>query len=71
MYGIDMGLLWTYLAYMFLALVVVGLSTGLIAWYSDSRKKAAGKGGKIEGEERAAGAEAARRGGRKHLAHGA
>lgn len=38
MYGVDMGLLWTYLAYMFLALVVAGLSTGLIAWYAGSRK---------------------------------
>lgn len=70
MYGIDMGLLWTYLAYMFSAVVVVGLSTGLIAWYSGSRKKAAGNGGKIAGEERAAGTETAGRGGRRHLAHG-
>ena len=40
MYGIDMGLLWTILAYMFLAVVVAGLSTGLVAWYTDVRKKA-------------------------------
>jgi len=71
MFSLDMGLLWIYLASVFGVLVVTGVSAGLIAWYTETRKKPAGIGaGEIQEGEPGAGGRGAKRGGRRHIVHG-
>ena len=71
MFSLDMGLLWTYLASMLGVLVAVGLTVGLIAWYTQSRQEAGARGAEVvQAEVESDGGDRTRRGGHRRALHG-
>lgn len=71
MFSLDMGLLWTYLASMLGVLVAVGLTVGLIAWYTGSRQKPAARGAEeVQAEATSDEGEHARGSAHRRILHG-